>query len=282
MVFPIRDSLGLSGPGVICLVGAGGKTSLMFGLARELAVAGSRVLSTTTTNVHFPSKDQSPVTLVADTAQNLVTQSASFLKEHRHLSAGSLHVPGTGKLKGFAGPVIDEIWHTGCFDWVIVEADGSRQLPIKASDTHEPVMPSATTAVIHVTGLDALNTPLDDDHVHRSAIFSRNTGLAPGSRVDIPAMTVSCVLEIQKACALAGSDPAAVVWLNKADDPRRISAGHAVAARLKKSRQDIEDHLALQRPRNLPHFPDRPLPWPGRVVIASLTDPDPVKGVVTV
>jgi probable selenium-dependent hydroxylase accessory protein YqeC len=280
MAFPIRDSLGLSGPGVVCLIGAGGKTSLMFCLARELAGAGSRVLSTTTTNVHFPSKDQSPVTLVADTAQDLVTQSVSFLKDHHHLSAGSLHVPGTGKLKGFAAPVIDEIWHAGCVDWIIVEADGARQLPIKASDIHEPVIPSTTTAVIHVTGLDALNTPLDDDHVHRSAIFSRNTGLATGSRVDIPAMAVSCVLEIRKARVLAGSATDVVVWLNKADDPGRIAAGHAVAARLKKNRQDIEDHLALQRPRDLPYLPARPLPWPGRVVIASLTDPDPVKGVV--
>ena len=280
MAFPITDSLGLYSPGVICLIGAGGKTSLMFGLARELAEAGSTVLSTTTTNVHFPSKKQSAVTLVSDTAQDLAAKSASLLKNLRHLSAGSLHVPGTGKLKGFAAPVIDEIWHTGCFDWVIVEADGSRQLPIKASHTHEPVMPSVTTVVIHVTGLDALNTPLDDDHVHRSAIFSRNTGLAQGSRVDIPAMAGSCVLEIQKACALAGSDPAALVWLNKADDPDRVAAGHAVAARLKKDRQNMQKNHVQKGLGKHPIHHNQPCPWPGRVVIASLTDPDPVKGVV--
>lgn len=272
MALPICDSLGLSGPGTICLIGAGGKTSLMFRLARELAGAGSTVLSTTTTNLHFPSKEQSAVTLVADTAQDLAARSASFFKKHRHLSAGSLHVTGTGKLKGFSAPVIDEIWHTGCFDWVIVEADGARQLPIKASDTHEPVIPAATTAIIHVTGLDALNTPLDDDHVHRSAIFSSNTGLAPGNQVDIPAMALSCILEIQKACILAGSDPAAVVWLNKADDPARVAAGRAVAARLKKDRQKGGDPP--------PFHQNYPCPWPGRVVIASLSDPDPVKGVV--
>jgi probable selenium-dependent hydroxylase accessory protein YqeC len=280
MAFPVRDSLGLPGSGVISLIGAGGKTSLMFCLARELARSGCTVLSTTTTNVHFPSKEQSAITLVSDTAQNLVAQSIPLLKDHPHLSAGSLHFPDTGKLKGFAASVMDEIWHAGCFDWIIVEADGARQLPIKASDVHEPVIPSVTTAIIHVTGLDAFNIPLDDDHVHRSALFSDNTGLARGSRVDIPAITVSCVLEIQKACALAGSDPAAVVWLNKADDPLRVAAGHAVAAGLKKGRQDIEDHPALQRPRNQPFFSNQSLPWPGRVVIASLADPDPIKGVV--
>lgn len=252
----------------------------MFGLARELAAAGCTVLSTTTTNVHFPSKDQSPVTLVADTVSALLDRAGPVLQDHSHVSAGSLHVPGTGKLKGFAASVIDDIWHAGCFDWIIVEADGARQLPIKASDTHEPVIPSATTVIVHVTGLDALNTPLDDAHVHRSAIFASNTGLALGSRVNVFAMAASCVLEIRKACALAGSGPAAVVWLNKADDPLRIAAGHAVAARLKKNRQAIEDHLARQGLQQLPHRPARPGPWPGRVVIAALADPDPVKAVL--
>jgi probable selenium-dependent hydroxylase accessory protein YqeC len=304
MASPIFESLGLTGPGVISLIGAGGKTSLMFGLARELADAGRTVLSTTTTNVYFPSKEQSPVTLVADTAPRLLALAGPMLQDHCHVFAGSLHVPGTGKLKGLAASVIDDIWHANTFDWIIVEADGARQLPIKASDTHEPVIPSVTTAIVHVTGLDALNTPLDDTHVHRSAIFAANTGLAVGSRVDTAAMAASCVLEIQKACALAGSDPAAVAWLNKADDPLRIAAGHAVAARLKKHRQDMDAAVARQHPRNQPHFPEtpgledlpsnwdqrhipdhirfpaRPLPWPGRVVIAGLAGPDPVKSVV--
>jgi probable selenium-dependent hydroxylase accessory protein YqeC len=280
MSFPIRDSLGLPGSGVISLIGAGGKTSLMFGLARELAASGCAVLSTTTTNVHFPSKDQSPVTLVADTAPKLLALAGPMLQGHCHVSAGSLHVPATGKLKGFAASVIDDIWHARLFDWIIVEADGARQLPIKASDTHEPVIPAVTTAIVHVTGLDALNTPVDDTHVHRSAIFAANTGLAPGSRVDVFAMAASCVLEIQKACALAGSDPAAVAWLNKADDPLRIAAGHAVAARLKKDRPVIGDQLARQGPQHLQDRPDPPSPWPGRVVIAALADPDPVKAVL--
>ncbi|MFN2358738.1 MAG: selenium cofactor biosynthesis protein YqeC [Desulfotignum sp.] len=281
MGFAILESLDLPETGVISLIGAGGKTSLMFCLARELARSGRKVLSTTTTNVLFPSKEQSAITLVSDTAQNLVAQSIPLLKDHLHLSAGSRHISDTGKLKGFAASVMDEIWHTGCFDWIIVEADGSRQLPIKASDTHEPVIPSVTTAIIHVTGLDALNTPLDDDHVHRSAIFSDNTGLAPGQRVNIRAMAASCFLEIQKARALAGSRPTAVAWLNKADDPLRVAAGHAIAGLLYKSRQGRENLFACKGMRTHVLPDNQSSRWPGRVIIASLADPDPVKGVVT-
>ncbi|MCA1795623.1 MAG: hypothetical protein LC660_17455, partial [Desulfobacteraceae bacterium] len=81
MGFAILESLDLPETGVISLIGAGGKTSLMFCLARELARSGRKVLSTTTTNVLFPSKEQSAITLVSDTAQNLVAQSIPLLKD---------------------------------------------------------------------------------------------------------------------------------------------------------------------------------------------------------
>jgi probable selenium-dependent hydroxylase accessory protein YqeC len=258
----------------------------MFRLARELAASGNTVLTTTTTNLFFPSRDQSPVTLVTETVPEFLARAGAVLKSHPHISAGTRHLPDTGKLKGFSPPIIDEIRQAGLFDWIIVEADGARQLPIKASDLHEPVIPSTTTAIVHVTGLDALNTPADDTHVHRPAIFCANTGLAPGSRVDVNAVTVSCVLELRKAWALAGSDPDTVVWLNKADDPWRIAAGRDVAARLKAYQKEIDVHLVRQKPQTQPPlhaqslFPERHAPWSGRVVIASLIHADPVREVV--
>ncbi|MFR0769188.1 MAG: selenium cofactor biosynthesis protein YqeC [Dysosmobacter sp.] len=37
-------------------------------------------------------------------------------------------------------------------DYVLVEADGSRQLPLKAHDAHEPVIPAVSRQVICVVG----------------------------------------------------------------------------------------------------------------------------------
>ena len=46
-------------PGMlVALVGAGGKTSLMYGLGRELAREGRPALLTTTTKIRFPERDQ--------------------------------------------------------------------------------------------------------------------------------------------------------------------------------------------------------------------------------
>ncbi len=48
------DILKLKSQGVISIIGAGGKTSLMFSLAKELSKSGKKVLTTTTTKIFMP------------------------------------------------------------------------------------------------------------------------------------------------------------------------------------------------------------------------------------
>src|SRR4030042_6313460 len=52
------ESLDLRAKEVISLVGAGGKTTLMFRLAKELLLAGKRVVTTTTTKILEPSSEE--------------------------------------------------------------------------------------------------------------------------------------------------------------------------------------------------------------------------------
>ncbi len=86
-----------------------------------------------------------------------------------------------GKLKG-----IDPSWVPALrqdFDLVLVEADGSRQLPIKAPGPHEPVIPAGTDLVVGVLGLDGLGRPMDGQTVHRPERFAAITGCAAGAPI---------------------------------------------------------------------------------------------------
>jgi len=47
----LSEALGLQRREMISLTGAGGKTTLMFRLAKELSLAGKKVITTTTTNI---------------------------------------------------------------------------------------------------------------------------------------------------------------------------------------------------------------------------------------
>lgn len=222
------DTLGLKTRGVISIIGAGGKTSLMFRLARELADSGRTVLTTTTTKIFMPEKEDSPYILIADAMDDLIENSRSCLDRYPHFSAACAHESASGKLHGFPGTVIDQLWQAALFDWIIVEADGARRKPLKSTDSHEPVIPSATTHLILVAGLDAVGEVLDDHHVHRAGLFSRNSGLPMGRIMDEKAIARSIAVEIKKAQGFSRAGSTSV-FLNKADTQARIRSGQKIA-----------------------------------------------------
>jgi len=226
------NKLQLTGSGVISIIGAGGKTSLMFKLAKQLADSGKTVLTTTTTKIFRPKSWQSPFTIIENSIDQIVEKSAICLKDYAHFSAGSHHDLATGKLKGFAPNIIDHLWQAGIFDWIIIEADGARQKPIKATASHEPVVPGTSTHLILVAGLDAVGKPFSDEHVHRFDIFSKNTGLTPGKTIDEKSMAAFIDLEIKKAGSL-GNIVSNSVFLNKADNFDKINSGQKIADLLK-------------------------------------------------
>lgn len=253
----LTDALCLGEKGLISIVGAGGKTSLMFLLANELAASGKSVLTTTTTKIFLPGPDQSPDLMIAGSFEALLQQSPKKMSRHHHFSAGSEIDTAAGKLNGFSPDIINRLHRAAVFDWLIVEADGARQKPLKATGIHEPVVPETTTHLILVSGLDAVGTILDDANVHRAALFSVNTGLSIGDTINEQSVATAISLEIMKAAAMT-ADSVNIVLLNKADTPERLTSGLKISRRLQ-SRTGIS-----------------------RIIITSLRNDSPVKHVLEI
>ncbi len=237
----LLHTLNLSDNGVISIMGAGGKTTLMFRLAKALQNAGKKVLTTTTTKIFMPSPCQCDTVILSTDYDHLLLQLSAKLQQTRHITAGELLInggigisPGKGmdKISGFSGETVDRLWQSGLFDWIIVEADGAKRKPLKACNTTEPVLPGCTEHLILVAGLDALNLPLCDDHVHRALLFSQNSGLPLGETIDTVHMARGLAVEMEKL------DPALpgvlkYVVLNKADTAQLALEGMAVAEQLR-------------------------------------------------
>ena len=85
------------------------------------------------------------------------------------------------KLKGIAPSQVSRL--ASAWPVVLVEADGSKRLPIKAPAEHEPVVPVETALTIGVLGLDALGWPMDERTVHRPERFAAVTGCLPGAAI---------------------------------------------------------------------------------------------------
>ncbi len=224
----LRHSLNLKKGGVISLVGAGGKTSLMFRLARELSRQGAAVLSTTTTKIYTPSRKQSSVVMVSESASALALEAREILMRNTHISAGSRLIHFQNKLKGFPPETIDAIWQSGVFRWIVVEADGAAGKSLKAPAAHEPVIPQCTKWVIGIVSLAAVGKPLTEKWVFRAQLVSKITGLAPGESI-----TESTLAEVlTNANGIMKGIPAQAkrfAFLNQAESQERLEAGRRIA-----------------------------------------------------
>ncbi len=139
----------------------------------------------------------------------------------------------TGRLTGLNTPdlefLFEEAEKSG-FD-LLVEADGSRQRPLKAPASHEPAIPAWASQVMVCAGLAGLGRPLSPEWVHRPDLFSQVAGLEPGAEIALEA--VRRVL-LSPQGGLKGIPAAArrVALLNQADSDALQAAGGRLAQEL--------------------------------------------------
>ncbi len=235
---------------MISFVGAGGKTSLMFRLARLLALSGLRVLTTTTTKIFVPAPEQSETVLVDSDPLAILRLASSRRTCPPHVTAAACHLADSGKLKGFATEAINIFNNSELFDWILVEADGAAGRSLKAPAEHEPVIPSCTTNLVAVAGLDVLGKPLSEDVVFRSELAGRLMGIEQG---EVISETALARLFLDPAGSFKGIPAASrrIIFLNKADAPDRLAAAARIAELLRHSGQNVAEALlagqALER-----------------------------------
>jgi probable selenium-dependent hydroxylase accessory protein YqeC len=230
----LREALLLTDGGVVSIVGAGGKTSLMYRLARELCESGQTVLTTTTTRIYPPVVDQCAVCILAPTAESVLEQAAGILSEYRHITAAAGRIAESEKISGLAIEEIDRLRASRVFDWIVVEADGAAGRSLKAPAGHEPVIPATTDWLVGMVGLSAVGKPLCEEWVFRADIFSSLSGLTQGEAVTAEAVAAVFVHErgILKG---APSRCRRLAFLNQADTESRKAAGLQVVRSIQRS-----------------------------------------------
>lgn len=191
-------------PGITAVIGSGGKTSLLGRLAEE--VPGTVILCTTTHIRPFPAYP-----LLTEPTPEIVRQA---LANSRVLCLGT--PCENNKLTAPALP-LDVL--AGLADYVLVEADGSRQLPLKAHGPQEPVIPTASRRTICVAGASGFGRPIREA-VHRPEQFCTLTGAAE---------TAPATPELA-ARALLAEHLCDTVFLNQLDRPEQLPAARSFAA----------------------------------------------------
>lgn len=166
----LHEALGIR-PGVTSVIGSGGKSTLLARLAEELRAKGATVALATTT--HFMP------------FEGVVTVTGRDVDEVRDaLAAGGVAcvaVPAEGPAgaAGKLGPgALAPAELARLADYVLVEADGSKRLPLKAHAAWEPVVPEGSTQSVLVVGASGFGRPVREA-VHRPERFCELAGCSP-------------------------------------------------------------------------------------------------------
>lgn len=132
----------------ICLVGGGGKTTVMYELAAAWAACGRKVLVLTSTHILQPADGS----FAADAAAV-----HNLWQQRRYAVIGTPEL-ATGKLTAPPQSVYEALKLQA--DVILCEADGSRHHPCKVPAEHEPVLLPDCDMVLAVAGMDALGNSL--------------------------------------------------------------------------------------------------------------------------
>lgn len=186
----------------ICLVGGGGKTTVMYELAAAWAACGRKVLALTSTHILCPADGS----FAADAAavHNLWQQRRYAVIGTPELSTGKLTLPPQSVYEALKLQA----------DVILCEADGSRHHPCKVPAKYEPVLLPDSDIVLAVAGMDALGRPLAQA-CQRSQLAAELLGCSAEKIID-EQMLAALLLSEQGARKNVGARAYYIV-LNKCD-----------------------------------------------------------------
>jgi molybdenum cofactor cytidylyltransferase len=228
----LRLSASVANPKIgngIAFAGAGGKSTAMFQLARELQSQivnrQSSIIITATTHLgvwQIPLADR-----------HIPAQTPAPIEEMEHGLSGVTLV--TGPIEGDrTAPLGEYTLHwlkdfCGYHDLpLLIEADGSRGHPLKAPAAHEPPIPDFVDTVIVVAGLSGLGKPVTDEFVFRADRF-REISESTNQQIVTPEMLTRVLVHPEGGPKNIPARARRVCLLNQAETPELQSIGGKIA-----------------------------------------------------
>ena len=194
----------------IAFVGAGGKTTSIFRLARQLPAP---VLVSTSTHLAEYEKnyaDKHICLLPGQPPPQLSDIEGVTLVTGPSTDSGKLTSPDIDNLNALM-----HLAQVGQFPFLL-EADGARKLSLKAYAPHEPVLLPGLDHVLVVAGLSVLGTSLDERTVFRPEIFARLADLPIGGTI-LPEHILRLLTHPEGMLNIGSAIKHQMVLLNQAD-----------------------------------------------------------------
>jgi probable selenium-dependent hydroxylase accessory protein YqeC len=228
----LKDALGLKDREMLSLIGAGGKTTTLFRLAKELRAEGRKVLVTTTTKIFKPTKPHVDRLFLVQEPEALLVATSKIPRPE--IIAAGYDVDDEGKLIGVPAKWLDFFARSKQFDAILVEADGAASRLFKVPSEIEPVIPETCDLTVWVMAIKVLGKPLHANWIHRA---ERAISLIGGSTENL--VTKNHIIELvnNPAGCLKGVPPKSqkIALLNQADTLEELEQARGLGRALLQS-----------------------------------------------
>jgi probable selenium-dependent hydroxylase accessory protein YqeC len=246
----LTEALGMRAKEVISLVGAGGKTTLMFRLAKELVQNGKKVVTTTTTKILEPVSGETGSLYINPDEEKIKDFVVRHLNLYHHITVAQERL-GLRKLKGISPNLVDELWNLEEIDTVIIEADGAAGRPVKAPREWEPVIPLSTTLIVGILGVDGVGAVLNEENVFQPKQVSGLTGIPEGGKITDEAMAI-LIAHPNGIYKGAPASSRMIVFLNKVDISNGVPKAKSIARKIIDKRYQPIERIVLGQLHNEP------------------------------
>ncbi|MCB2289945.1 putative selenium-dependent hydroxylase accessory protein YqeC [Clostridium sp. CS001] len=230
----LSDYIELDKKDIISIVGAGGKTTMMFKLANELRLS-SKILVTTTTKIYLPPKD----------SYDFICTDGEMIDKYKAMKENGIYVLGSGvneedKVLGVSEKQLEEL--APYFDYILIEADGSKKKQLKGWNEFEPVVYCKTTKTVGIVDIQSLGMLVNEDKVHRSKIFCEITGARQGDVVKIEHLT-KLIMHPQGLFKSAQGEK--ILYINKAEEAEQLVLAKSLASKINLSNNKIVHRVVI-------------------------------------
>jgi probable selenium-dependent hydroxylase accessory protein YqeC len=246
----LTEALGIKAREVISLVGAGGKTTLMFRLAKELFLNGKKVVTTTTTKILEPTPGETNFLFIDPDEEKIKDFVWRHLDQYHHITV-ALERLGSGKLKGVSPNLVNGLWSSHGIDTIIIEADGAAGRPVKAPRENEPVIPTSTTLVVAILGVDGMERELNEENVFQTERISKITGIPIRERLTDEAMAI-LMTHPEGIFKGAPSSSRVIAFLNKVDSPNGVVKAKSIGQKIFEKKHRQIERIVLGQLKNEP------------------------------
>jgi probable selenium-dependent hydroxylase accessory protein YqeC len=243
----LTDYFDALGPQVTTLVGCGGKTATLWKLAQS--TRAHKTLVTTTTHIAAPPQAENRY-------DHFIAQDTAFSPPATGVTLAGVTLVGGARgrsLKSLPLAQLEQL--IPHYEYVYIEGDGSRTLPLKAWERWEPVVTQSTGVTVGILPLWPLGMPINETIVHRLPLFLTLTGAEAGEPLRLEHLAALIAGSKTQGGLFSAARGKKILFLNQVEDPAALARARALIPILPQNLKDsLHSIIAGSAQRNSIHI----------------------------